>query len=251
MSRLQILISIDDTDNLESSGSGTLAENLSQALQKKGLAECSEITRHQLFVHEDIPYTSGNSAMCFSAYSYPEALDKIIEFNEDFLRNEAAEGSDPGLCVALNDGRLDKDILINFGLSAKHTIKNKQSAYDLARTVGVHLSEHGGTGGGVIGALAAIGLRLHGNDGRFRGWHRLGSVGQTMTAKELCSHSFVDAVIATTGEQLYGDTPIVFAEDMIKTVLLHGVQAVPVEPNIQNSRMLPWMTLSKKSVKQF
>jgi hypothetical protein len=49
---------------------------------------------------------------------------------------------------------------MEFGINAKQTIFDKGAAYDLARSLDVHLSEHGGTeGGGVIGALAATGLR--------------------------------------------------------------------------------------------
>ncbi len=124
------------------------------ALQRRGLAECLGITRHQLFVDEHIPYTSGNSAMCFSAFGHADNLDAIILFGQEFLENQAASGSDPGLCVAVNDSRLNKNALIAFGRTAKQKIVTKQSASDLARQVGVHLSEHGGTGGGIIGALA-------------------------------------------------------------------------------------------------
>lgn len=56
-------------------------------------------------------------------------------------------------------------------------------------------TEHGGTGGGIIGALAVIGLRLHGSDGRFRGWHHLGNAGVITTPADLCSHPFVEAVL--------------------------------------------------------
>lgn len=251
MNSIHLLISIDDTDNLDSPGSGTAAENMARALQAKGLAECSDITRHQLFVHEDIPYTSGNSAMCFSALSHRDALEEIIRFGQDFLRHESAAGSDPGLCVVQNDCRLDKNALISFGRNAKQTIVDKQTAYNLARGLGVHLSEHGGTGGGIIGALAAIGLRLHGSDGRFRGWHHLGNAGEITTPAELCSHPFIDAVVADSGEQLQNDTPIIFAEDMVKTVLLNGLQAVPVTWISGNGNQPAWKTLNKKAIKQF
>ena len=251
MNTIHLLISIDDTDNLYSPGSGTAAENMATAMQVKGLAECSDITRHQLFVHDDIPYTSGNSAMCFSAFSHADALDEIIDFSKDFLRHASAAGSDPGLCVAQNDGHLDKNALIAFGRKVKHTIVHKQAAYDLAHGLGVHLSEHGGTGGGIIGALAAIGLRLHGSDGRFRGWHHLGNAGDITTPADLCSHPFVEAVVTATGEQLQGDTPIVFAEDLVKTVLLNGLQAVPVAWISRNVKEPIWMTLNKKAIKQF
>ncbi len=251
MPRVHFLISIDDTDNLDSPGSGTAAENLAGALQRQGLAECADITRHQLFVHEHIPYTSGNSAMCFSACSHADNLDEIILFGQEFLQNESASGSDPGLCVAVNDSRLNKNALIAFGRKAKQNLVTKQAASDLARQLGVHLSEHGGTGGGIIGALAATGLRLHGSDGRFRGWHHLGKAGDITTPAKLRAHPFIDAVVTDTGERLADDTPIIFAEETIKTVLQQGVQVVPVA-RIQGQGTAPtWTTLKKKAMKQF
>lgn len=248
---MDILISIDDTDNLESPGSGTLAENMAMALQAKGLAECGDISRHQLLVHDAIPYTSGNSAMCFPARSLAGGLDAIIGFGQDFLQREAAAGSDPGLCVVHNDGRLDKDALIAFGQNAKKSIVSKDAAYHLAAGLGVHLSEHGGTGGGIIGALAAIGLRLHGSDGRLRGWHRLGNPGDRTTPADLCTHPGIDAVVSETGERLGDNTPIVFSDETIKTVLLEGLRVVPVTRSSRGSGGCDWVTLSRKAIKRF
>ena len=37
------------------------------------------------------------------------------------------------------------------------------------------LPGYGGTGQGVVGALAGVGLRLYGDDGRFRGWYHSAS----------------------------------------------------------------------------
>ncbi len=52
------LIGIDDTDNLESRGTGFRARQLAQQLQQRGLARLRGVTRHQLFVSPEIPYTS-------------------------------------------------------------------------------------------------------------------------------------------------------------------------------------------------
>lgn len=251
MSLVKILISIDDTDNLESPGSGTVAENLAGALQRKGLAECMALTRHQLYVHEDIPYTAHNSAMCFPALAHRAALPAIIRHSQDFLQQESASGSDPGLCVAVADASLDTEALIAFGRKAKHTVLTKQAAGDLARDLGLHLSEHGGTGGGIIGALAAIGLRLHGSDGRFRGWHHLGKAGDITTPADLYAHADIDAVITDSGQRLLGDIPIIFAEDTVKTVLLEGLRAVQVTRNLGGNNTLMWTTLSRKAIKRF
>jgi hypothetical protein len=250
MNQQQLLISIDDTDNLDSPGSGTLAERLAAAISQAGLARCGEISRHQLFVDDAIPYTSHNSAMCFTADNRLGSIGAIITFSQDFLQREAAVGSDPGLCVVADDSSLKREPLIAFGRSAKQRILTKQDAYHLAGEMYLHLSEHGGSGGGIIGALAAIGLRLTGNDGRIRGWQRLGGAGSVTTAGDLCRHPAVDAVFCENGERLDDHIQVVFAEDEVKTVLLHGLKVVPV----RRADHLPssaWTTLNRRQMKRY
>lgn len=47
---MQILIGIDDTDNLESRGTGHCARQLGLSLVASNLIELQSITRHQLLV---------------------------------------------------------------------------------------------------------------------------------------------------------------------------------------------------------
>jgi len=248
---VHIYLSIDDTDNLDSPGSGHLAELMANKLQHHGLtSQCLNITRHQLFVHESIPYTSHNSSMCFPAVIDEDNLLNVIQFAKEFLKNTSAPGSDLGLCVAVLSEMLDRQALIDFGLEAKRTVLTKQDAYLLAQRTGVHLSEHGGTGDGIVGALAGIGLRLNGNDGRFRGWLSLGKAGDTISIKNLCSHTAVDAAVDDKGVILPEDTRITFAEDKVKTVCLNHRQVIPVT-RTDCANGSSWTTLTKAEVKRF
>ena len=248
---MHIYLSIDDTDNLDSPGSGQLAEVLAGKLQDERLtSQCSNISRHQLFVHKNIPYTSHNSSMCFSAITDDTKLRDIIEFARNFLQKASAPGSDPGLCVAIEDQFLDRDALTAFGIRAKQSVLSKQEAYSLAKKTGVHLSEHGGTGDGIIGALAGTGLRLQGNDGRFRGWLDLGKSGQITTPKSLCTHPFVDAVVDDKGHPLAEDIPVFLADGKIKTVLCNHRQVIPVTAAVADCGPA-WTTLTKNEVKRF
>ena len=77
---MEILICIDDTDNLESPGTGHLAEILRSDIERLYVGKTSRITRHQLFVSPEIPYTSHNSAMCFKAEMELKYLDDMIEY---------------------------------------------------------------------------------------------------------------------------------------------------------------------------
>ena len=59
---MRLLICIDDTDNLDSKGTGAIAEELRDLIAERGWGTCGDITQHQLLLHEDIPYTSHNSS---------------------------------------------------------------------------------------------------------------------------------------------------------------------------------------------
>lgn len=248
---MQVFISIDDTDNRESIGSGSLAEKLAQTLLGHGLiSHYSPITRHQLFVDDSIPYTSHNSSMCFSVETKRELTDGIIDFAANYLVNESAPGSDPGLCVAVEVDDDSRKSLMDFGLRAKKSVLTKDEAFGRARSARVHLSEHGGTGDGVIGALAGIGLRLSGNDGRVRGWLPLGQSGEVIQVKELCSHRLIDGVVTDAFEDLPEETEIVFAEDRLKTVL-HGHRQVLPVTRMNGLGSAIWTTLTGREMKRF
>ena len=183
---MRLLIGIDDTDNVDSIGTGDVLENLMDKLRENELGSGGFITRHQLYVHEAIPYTSHNSAMCCIAEV--DHLIKTIDFCRDFMDVSCAEGSDPGLCVIDLDRLRYKKRIIRFGQSAKSMVLKKRDALevtDLHRQA-VYLSEHGGTGDGVIGALAGCGLRLSGFDGKVKGKLLPLSEKQVITVGELC-----------------------------------------------------------------
>ena len=52
------LICVDDTDNLESRGTGSIASEMAGIIESKGWGRCGFISRHQLVLHEAVRYTS-------------------------------------------------------------------------------------------------------------------------------------------------------------------------------------------------
>ncbi|MBY6186910.1 DNA-binding protein [Marinobacter hydrocarbonoclasticus] len=211
---MKLYFCIDDTDEIGTKGTGELAQELIDVIEQQGLGRCSAITRHQLFVHPDIPYTSHNSAMCFEVDADPAHYGILCGLAQQHLLNESAQGSDPGLCIAPL-ARLDQAKIIAFGQAAKREVLTRAQAYQLAFEMGIHLSEHGGRGDGVIGALAGVGLRLSGHDGRCKG--RLKVASDTPTVAELLAHPEIDAVRTLDGETLPETTPIRLV-DKVKTV---------------------------------
>jgi hypothetical protein len=247
---MKIYISIDDTDNKTSCGSGQLAEDLAHHFQKLNLIQSSSgITRHQLFFDCRIPYTSHNSSMCFSTSIEKHRLKNLISTAEQFLTQRSAPGSDPGLCVFAELDSKRANSLIEFGHRAKTSVCTKDEAYTLAEQTSVHLSEHGGTGDGIIGALAGAGLRLAGSDGRFRGWLNLGPEGSCLTVSEICTHPSIEAVTDDLGNSLSSETPIYLSDSRIKTIRQSKRRILPVKKSVNGTTR--WATLTRKEIKAF
>lgn len=162
---MRYLIGIDDTDNLESRGTGHRARMLGLGLQEVGLGRLIAITRHQLLVHPAIRYTSHNSSACLVMDAMNGSAAALADFCRAFLLAESAPGSDAGLCIAAWDA-VD-DLVQAFGARAKREIVTTAAAIDLGERAGFILEGLTGDGGGVIGALAGVGLRVAGDDGRF------------------------------------------------------------------------------------
>ncbi len=159
-----LYIALDDTDMPTSPGTGRLAREIALHINQKYTV--LGITRHQLFVHPDIPYTSHNSAAVLHLTGVQdESLDSLFDEIAEIIKTKAAEGSDPGVCMAFHD-QVNPAVVI-FGKDAKSMILTQDQAITLAMNSGIRLLGLGGTNGGIIGALAAVGLAASGSDGRY------------------------------------------------------------------------------------
>ena len=74
---MKLFVCIDDTDNYDSIGTGELLENMMGEAAIKGLAKAGFTVRYQLFIHDDIPYTSHNSSMCCAAAKFPRLSTEV------------------------------------------------------------------------------------------------------------------------------------------------------------------------------
>jgi hypothetical protein len=167
-------IGLDDTDTLDSPGTNQLARAIANAVRSEW--RCERIVRHQLLFDPRVPYTSKNGSASITlepsgaADEVPD-LDCLAETCRRVLRERFVPGSDPGLCVAA-DGSIPAAVT-EFGLRCQREIVTQAEARSLAAASGLHLEGLGGTEGGVIGALAAVGLAVRADDGRiiqFGGW---------------------------------------------------------------------------------
>lgn len=159
-----IYVCVDDTDNLKSRGTGRLARAIAAELSEK--YPLVGVTRHQLYVHPDIPFTSHNScAVIHLDTDDKESIDDIFEIAKKEVYDDFIEGSDPGLSVA-HESQI-KPSLIAYAKDAKDTVLTQEKARTLAKNLNIRLEGLGGTEDGVIGSMAGLGLAYTGNDGRF------------------------------------------------------------------------------------
>lgn len=167
---MRIYIGFDDTDIAGADrGTGKLA----RWFERKLPSECTlwGVVRQQLPRFNGIPYTSNNSSACVIVNTdIPEMKKIIIEKATDHIRELFIEGSDPGLCVVTQENSSIPE-LIEFGRICCSRIATQKEAVAVCRKV--HLSGHGGTNDGIIGAAAGVGLTLSGWSGRFVEFGRL------------------------------------------------------------------------------
>lgn len=252
LARSTVLVGIDDTDNLASPGTGWLAQRLLEQLASEGLGEPLGVTRHQLLKDPRVPYTSHNSSACLVVATAGIAdLDAIERCAAGFLRDHAAEGSDPGLAVvSTNVAQADREALSKFGFAAKRQLLDQAGARVFAVEHGLRLSGHGGTEDGVIGALAAVGLHLHGSDGFF-----LWLPGLRDLRPGWCSYQHLIHTLAVhDARTLAGDRPppetTVEIDPWIRPLLLGG-RAVLLLERIELTDAPPkWRTAPRDVVRQ-
>jgi hypothetical protein len=157
-----IYIGLDDTDNLESRGTGHMARELAALLGER--YDVYGVTRHQLSDDPRVPRTKKNSCAALHLRDGDEVdLDALGSQVADFVREHCAEGSDPGVCV----GRVVPEAVIAYARRAKVELVTQDEARALAADHGFYLRGLGGTEDGVIGALSAVALAASGDDGRF------------------------------------------------------------------------------------
>lgn len=245
---MNLLIAIDDTDSLESRGTGHLAAALAKEIEALGWGTVKPVSRHQLYVHKDIPYTSHNSAMCFPATIGEEHWEALVQLGGRFLKKNSAPGSDPGFCVLDVDKLQEPDILMSYGQRAKKEVLTKEKAYQLADKLNIHLSEHGGTGQGVVGALAGVALRLFGSDGRFRGKHLMGREGEVWTADDILRQTTIDKITDREGNPIPADDQILLGEK-VKSVLLDHQSVLLVCPSAPDDEH-KWFTCSRDELSE-
>jgi hypothetical protein len=91
--------------------------------------------------------------------------------------------------------------MVAFGQDAKTTIVTQQRAREVARNCGIQVEGLGGTNGGIIGAVAGIGLASIQNDGRFLLKGRNRELSGVRSIEEIINAE-IDQVMTLKGETI-------------------------------------------------
>ncbi|MGD9977572.1 MAG: hypothetical protein AB7S54_06520 [Bacteroidales bacterium] len=160
---MKFLVGIDDTDNLESRGTGYAGRTMAERIAEVELGTCGAISRHQLLFDPRVPYTSHNSSLCIEVET--DKTDDLLNFMIAYLLKACAPGSDCGLCMV--DAENIPASIVEWGVAAKRDLVSQIDGLNLAKRENITLIGLTGNHDGIIGSMAAVGLRASGNDGRF------------------------------------------------------------------------------------
>jgi hypothetical protein len=161
----------------------------------------------------------------------PSQVEELIELGSAHIQEHFIHGSDPGLCVVPMDGQKTEQLL-EFGRSASSRIVSQKEAMQAVN--GFHLSGHGGTNDGIIGAPAGVGLTISGWCGRFIEFGKLRTIANPVTVAELEAEGMhvlsIDRNALATGKEDVVDT-----QNWLRPRLWAGRAVVPVESTGHNT----------------
>ncbi len=179
---MRIYIGFDDTDTTDSErGTGKLArwfeDELPDGYRLWG------VVRQQLLLDDSIHYTSHNSSACAVVEnSNHTSIDDLISRAVHHVERHFIPGSDPGLSIVA-DNNPALPTLIHFGRTCATKVVTQKEALQAAS--GSHLSGHGGTNDGIIGAAAGVGLTAYGWGGRFVEFGKLRNFPEIISVADL------------------------------------------------------------------
>lgn len=248
MTDTRLLIGVDDTDDLASRGTGFRARAIGRLIAEHGIGTCGGISRHQLLFDPRIPYTSHNSSLCLDVAMHGGQFGALRACCRDYLLANSARGSDAGLCVVAWQ---DADAAIEeFGWRAKREIVTQQDARELARTRKILLDGLTGDHGGIIGALAAAGLRKTDRDGRFVWRAGVRELSGVVTAGNLLATTGIDEIRSLNGTTI-GAGDAINVEPWPRPVLIDGRAVLLVEPTEETDAAYGWRLAPKSVIRQY
>jgi hypothetical protein len=241
-----VFIGIDDTDILGGPfGTGRVARELAQYLEDSGLGQTVGVIRHQLLVDPRIHYTSHNSSKCIE-FEAKATLSDLHKAGIKYIREHFQEGSDPGLCTCAASQATKE--LAEYGRLAQKEVLVKSQAINLAKKLKVLLSEIGGNGEGIIGALASVGLRAWGNDGRYVQLRGIRDIKGEVSVGYILENTAIMAVVDENGNSV-DNKEIIDSHDWIKPSVVNGKPVLRIKATSSGAPTKIWETIEQKHKK--
>ncbi len=206
---MYFLLGIDDTDSPGSATTSDLALALGLHFETLGLAGLISLSCHALYNHPTLAGSCSNRACCLMLDAEPHRARDLELGCREYLRREAAPGSSPGFALA-SYNQFDPEVVV-WGKTACFTLLNRQDALSLCRHAGISISGLAGSGCGVIGALAAVGLRFEGSDGWIEWMPGLAALNGVYTPVTLSDAIHFDRVESEHGRRPALDDRILIA----------------------------------------
>jgi hypothetical protein len=207
------------------------------------------ITRHQLLLDPAVPYTSHNSSACIvlEIDGDPDGVVAgLTEVGELYLPEIASPGADVGFCVA-EESKLGTGVIL-WGRRAKVEVLQKDEAEAIAHASGIYLRGLTGEEVGVVGALAAVGLRRGGDDGRFLELGGLRRALGEQPAAVFLAAGVERFVLAGEEVELAPDELIVVGQRHAQPVLLGGRATLMLDPGSERGG---WKAASRETVREY
>jgi hypothetical protein len=239
---VRIYIGFDDTDTTDSDrGTGKLARWFENELPKS--CRLWGVVRQQLLLDDSIPYTTHNSSACaIVECSNSLPMDDLISRAVHHIERHFIHGSDPGLCI-VSEGNPALSELIHFGQACTKRVVTQKEALQAA--LSAHLSGHGGTDDGIIGAAAAVGLTAHGWGGRFIEFGRLRDFPEKVLVSDL-ERSGIAVVSVDRDAQVPAPEDVVDTKGWLRPRLWGGRPVLPVIPRAGNL----WETVEERKARK-
>jgi hypothetical protein len=236
-----IYVGFDDTDTSDSDrGTGKLARWFEDALPEP--CRLWGVVRQQLLLDDRIPYTTHNSSACaVIKTSDSMTVEDLIPLAIYHIEKHFITGSDPGLCL-VSEGHPGLPRLISFGQTCTKRIVTQEEALQAASRV--HLSGHGGTNDGIIGAVAAVGLTAYGWGGRFIEFGRLRDFDKEVYVSDI-ERTGIRVVSIDRDAQIPAPEDLVMTGGWLRPRLWGGRPILPVTKNHDH-----WVTVGKKNRKK-
>lgn len=227
---MYFLLGIDDTDIPDAHDTAALALSLGENLESRSVAKLVNISCHQLIQNPSVPATKQNVASCLQLEVENNKSREIDLVCREILLRESYPGSNAGYALAAWS-QFDHELVV-WGKTAKMTILSRQDALGLARRCGILTAGILGSGAGIIGALAAIGLRFEGNDGWINWMPGLNSLYGTFTQVQLAEYIHFDSIESQHHSRPAMDDQILFNH--------------PVKPVLKNGKIVLLVSAEKK-----